>query len=156
VARVKSVPAIAKVDFEPRGKIHRLLGRRYTDITKIAGAIARWNVHATTQSHRKVCEIATHPALLGESVPCRARRPRVFVTEGQVLVHEIANGLDQRPPFGDIAKKRPSSLEQSIGFAISTTEEINEHVRGKVLKKVLAGIVAHLVWCSTIVDQKIR
>ena len=41
VARVKGVPTVAQINFNPCGKIHRRLGRREADVSDVTGTIAQ-------------------------------------------------------------------------------------------------------------------
>lgn len=54
VARIKRMPATAKIDFKPGGKVHRLWCRWNANITQIACAITRWNIQAAAKGNCKV------------------------------------------------------------------------------------------------------
>src|SRR5258706_16113036 len=58
VARIEGVPVAADIGLEPAGKIPRGVGRRHADVAEIAGAIARWNVHAAAERDCQVRVVA--------------------------------------------------------------------------------------------------
>ena len=94
----------AQKDLEPRGKIHRSVRRRYADIPEVAGAITCWNVHAAAKRDGKMRIVAANPAALVEDLPGRHRRARMLVAKNNVVVNEIANGLNARPTRSYISK----------------------------------------------------
>src|SRR4051794_16502711 len=49
VAGVEGVPAAADIGFEPAGEVAGGPGFWHADVAEIAGAIARWNVHAAAE-----------------------------------------------------------------------------------------------------------
>lgn len=120
VSGVKSVPAVPKEDLKPGAKIHRRRVGRNPDIPQIACAVSRRDVHAAAQSDCKMCKVPanTPPGFVG--LPCGFRGISVLVTELKMLVHVVANRLDQRPSFGVISKSRPSKLDKAIRLAITT------------------------------------
>jgi len=76
---VKS-PAV-KERFKPAGKIHCGAHRWNPDITEIARAIPRRNIHASAEGNSKMCEVAADAAPLVERFPGCSCGTRVFVAE---------------------------------------------------------------------------
>src|SRR6202171_2342773 len=74
VARVECVPPPAKIGLEPTGEIHWAIGRWQADVSAVAGAIARRNVHAAAERDGEVREVATHTLAFIEDLPGRHRR----------------------------------------------------------------------------------
>lgn len=91
VACVKGVPVAAEIGLKPAGKVTCRVGRRHADITEIAGAISRGNVHAAAERDGKVRIVAADPFALIENIPRGHRRPRVLVAKRDVVVNEIAD-----------------------------------------------------------------
>src|SRR6202044_3938762 len=65
VARIEGVPTIPKIDFEPGAEVHWRVVGGHADIAEIAGAVARWHVHAAAQRDREVGEVPAYAPLLG-------------------------------------------------------------------------------------------
>src|SRR5580704_3112050 len=89
VARIEGMPTTAEIDFHPGCEIIRRIRRRQADISEVAGTIACRNVQAAAKSDRQMREIAANAAALGVCFGGRSRYQRMFVTEGDVVVHEI-------------------------------------------------------------------
>src|SRR5260370_40708860 len=81
VARVERVPTVAEIDFDPRCKIIRRIGRWKADIGKVTGAIACRDVQAATKSDGKMSGITAPPAALSGCFRCRSGRTGMLVTE---------------------------------------------------------------------------
>jgi len=64
VARVKGVPTVAQINFNPCGKIHRSVRRRQADVSDVTSAIARRNVQATAKGDCKMRVVAANTATL--------------------------------------------------------------------------------------------
>src|ERR1700730_12690401 len=105
VPRIECVPSPAKIGLEPAGEIHWAIGRWYADVPKVAGAIARRNVHAAAERDGEVRVVATHTLAFIEDLPGRHRWARMLVAEGDVVMDEIADRLDARPPRWRLCKR---------------------------------------------------
>src|SRR6266581_1880701 len=119
VARIEGVPVAADIGLKPAGKVSRRVGRRHTDITEIASAISRRNVHAAAERDGKVRVVAADALALVEYLPRRHGRPRVLVTEQDMAVNEIANCLDPRPARRCLLKQLPCNIGKPVGFAVA-------------------------------------
>src|SRR5216684_2693008 len=97
VARIEGMPAATEVDLHPGGKIHGAVGRRNSDVTQVAGAVACGNVHAAAESDGQVGEVATDSGALVECLEGRLGHARMLVTESDVVVDVVADRLDARP-----------------------------------------------------------
>jgi len=52
----------------------------------------------------------------------------VFITEGDVVVHEVADRLNQRPALRHLAEFGPGKFRQSVGLAVAAAEEVDERL----------------------------
>ena len=73
--RGSKVPLPVEIGFEPAREIHRAVRWCHADITKVAGAIARRDVHAATEGDRQVREVATYSGAVVVGVPRGLGRP---------------------------------------------------------------------------------
>src|ERR1700741_2444457 len=110
VACVEGVPVAAEIGLKPAGKVARRVGRRHSDITEIAGAISRGNVHAAAERDGKVRVVAADAFALVEYLRRRHGRPRMLVTKRDVVVNEIADCLDPRPTRCCPLEQRPRNI----------------------------------------------
>jgi hypothetical protein len=60
VARIKGVPTVAQINFNPSGKIHGRIGRGEANIGDVTGAIARRDVQATAEGDCKMRVVAAN------------------------------------------------------------------------------------------------
>jgi len=139
VACIEGVPATAKVGIEPTCKVAGRMRRRNSDVAEIAGAVARWNVHAAAERNGEMRIVAADALPLVEDLPCRHGRPRVLVSERDVMVNEIADRLDARPAGRRFIEQLPRDVGKPICFAIPAAEQIEEGLRWKILDCVLHG-----------------
>ena len=107
VARIKGVPTVAQINFNPSGKIHGRVGRGQTDVGDVTGAIARRNVQATAEGDRKMGVVAADTAALLVSFEGRPGGAGVLIAENYVIVHEVADSLHPRPTERGISKEPP-------------------------------------------------
>ena len=84
VARIKGMPATAKVGLEPGGEVHGIRRGRDPDVTEIARAVTRWNIHAATEGNREVGVVAAHAHALIEGFESGLGRPGMLVAEGDM------------------------------------------------------------------------
>jgi hypothetical protein len=98
VPGVKSKPPPPEEHLEPSAEIHRGGVRRYADISKVAGAISSGDIHAATQSHSEVCEIATHSNPLTIRIERRSVVTRVRISKFDVAMDEVTDRLNPLPP----------------------------------------------------------
>ena len=97
VARIERVPATAEIDFEPGAEIHRRRIRRHADVTEIAGAIARRNVHAAAERRREGGIVPAYSGALGVGFPRRFGASREVISEIYVAMDELNDRLHSRP-----------------------------------------------------------
>src|SRR5437763_7579539 len=108
------MPAIAEENLDPGAEILRRVRRRQADIADIAGAIARRDVEAAAADEREMRIVAADAAPLLESLRGRARRPRVLVTEANVIMHVAADRLHARPAEGRAAEQVPGNVREDV------------------------------------------
>ena len=73
-------------DLEPGGEIHRRRIERHADVAKVAGAIARRNIHRPTERDREMGEIAAYADALAQAVGGHAARVRELIVEADAVV----------------------------------------------------------------------
>jgi hypothetical protein len=93
VPRVNGVPTAIEEDFGPAAEIHGIWINRNADVAEIAGAIARGNIHATTERDGEVREVSAYTNAFVHGIACAAGGTRIGITEPDLSVHEIANRL---------------------------------------------------------------
>src|SRR6266403_3348455 len=123
VARVKRVPLAADIGFEPGCEIHRCVRDRHADIAQITGAVSRRDVHAATEGDREVSIVPADAGAIAEGFPSRPAGTRMFIAEGNVLVNEVADGLDATPAERRLPEQRPCDLGKPIGLAIAAGQQ---------------------------------
>ena len=116
------MPAAAKVHLEPGGEVHGLRRSGNPDVTQIARAITRGNIHTPTESDRKMGVIATDTHALIVGFERGLGRTSMLVAKRKMPMHEIANRLHARPAQWRLPEQRPCRLGESIGFAVAAPE----------------------------------
>ena len=139
VARVEGEPLAAEIGFEPAGEIARSKGRLGADVAEVSGAVAGGNVHAAAEGDGQVGEVAADAAAFVERLPGRLGGIGELIAEDDVVVDEVADGLDARPAEGGMFEEIPGDVGEAIGFAIAAAEEENQDLGGQVLDKGLLG-----------------
>src|SRR5215831_14745904 len=119
VARIKGVPFAADIGFEPGCEIHWRVGDRHADIAQITGAVACRDIHAAAEGYGEVRIIAADASAIAVGFPGRPAWARVFIPEGNVLVNEVADGLDAPPTDRRLPEQRPCNLGEPVGLAIT-------------------------------------
>ena len=108
VARVKGVPTVAQINFNPCGKIHGRVGRREADVSDVTGAIARRDVQATTESDGEMREVAANAASFLVCLERRSSGAGVLIAKYYVIVHKVADSLNPPPTEWGVSKNLPS------------------------------------------------
>jgi hypothetical protein len=96
--RIESKPSSSKKRFEPHTEIHWRGIWRNTDIAQIAGAVPCRDVHATTQSDRKMGKVTAYPHPFVECVKSRTVVACVTIAKFDLGMREVADGLHRLPP----------------------------------------------------------
>ena len=108
VARVKGVPTVAQINFNPSGKIHGRVGRGEADVGDVTGAIARRDVQATAEGDCKMRVVAANTAAFLVCFERRSGGAGVLIAENYVIVHEVADSLHPRPTKRGVSEEPPS------------------------------------------------
>ena len=108
VARVRGVPTVAQINFNPCGKIHRRVRRREADVSNVTGAIARRDVQATAEGHCKMRVVAANTAAFLVCFERRSGGAGILIAEDYVIVHEVADSLHPRPTEWGVSEEPPS------------------------------------------------
>ena len=80
----------------------------------------------------------------------------VLIAEGDVVVNEVADGLNQRPALRHLAEFGPGEFRQSIGVAVAAAEEINQRLDRQSLKRALRRVRRHVVRIAAVLHKKIK
>src|SRR5208282_341219 len=122
-------------------------------VAEIAGAIARRNIHTAAERDREMGEVAAHAAALGMRVPGGFGRAGVLVAEFDAVVDVVADRLHQRPAFCDIAELGPRDLYETIGFAVTAAEQIDQRLDRELLQGMLICVWRNLIRRAAVPDQ---
>jgi hypothetical protein len=52
----------------------------------------------------------------------------VSIPELNMVIHIIADSLNQRPSLGDVAELRPGEGHKKVGLAVTATQQINQRL----------------------------
>jgi hypothetical protein len=76
---------------------------------------------------------------LVERFPGGPGKTGMFVAKGDMLMDEIADGLDTAPTGGRSVEQVPGHIVEQIGFAIAATQQADQALLGKLLYLALTG-----------------
>ncbi len=156
MACVEGVPAVSEIGLEPGAEIHGCGIGRDSDVAEIAGAIARGHVHAAAKRDGKMGEVAANALPVLQGLVRGLGGIGVLIAEGDVVVNEVADGLDQRPAFRHFPEFRPGKFRQSVGVAVAAAEEINQRLDRQSLERALHRVRRHVVGIAAVLHKKIR
>jgi hypothetical protein len=105
VSGIEGIPFALQEDLEPGAEVHWRRVPGYTDITKIAGAVAGRVFRATAQRDGQVSKVAADADLLQMSFGRHAVAAGVVVAELDPLMDVIADRLHSLPTAGVGSKK---------------------------------------------------
>jgi hypothetical protein len=119
VARIHCVPTSVQEGLKPGAEIHGIGINRNADVAEIASAIPRGNVHAPAESYGEMREVAAYANAFVHGIASAPGGARIRITEADLCVHEIANGLHALAaahiiPKFDQAKSASLSLSQYL------------------------------------------
>jgi hypothetical protein len=84
------------------------------------------------------------------------RGPRgagVVVTENDVLVHEVADGLNAAPSRANVFEHVPGDLTQSVRLAVAAAQQIDEAIVRQFRDRDFGGILNDRVRGPVILDR---
>jgi hypothetical protein len=87
-------------------------GRGDADVAEIAGAVPRGYVHAATQRHREMSEVAAHASPLYVGLVRGLGRAGVSIAKGDAIVDIVADRLHKRPTLPNLPEKRPRAFSR--------------------------------------------
>src|ERR1700733_1318968 len=128
VASIESVPPASQKCFEPARKVHRRVRCRHANVPQISRAVARRDIHATAERNREVSKVTADTRSLLIDLPGRLGRPREAVSKLDVMMDEVADGLDASPSGRTIGKELPSDRRKEIRFAVTTREKKSKRI----------------------------
>ena len=91
-------------------------------------------------------EVAADAEPLFQTFRGATRRAGMRIAEFQMIVHEVENRLHARPAGFHGAELRPGETSELIDLAITTADEIAQHISGQFLHRHFARIRPHHVW----------
>ena len=101
-------------------------------------------------------KVAADTDLIAVSLPGRPGCTSILVIEPNPIMHVIADRLNTRPPSFDAAEEMPGSIRELVGFAVPAPEQIDDHIVGQLLDRLLHGMRNNRIGQSRIADQEIR
>src|SRR5204862_4152546 len=134
-------------------EIHRSRIRGHTDISQIAGAISRRDIHAPAKRNSEVSKVAAHAPLLGKtsrSAPCRIG---VLISERDMPVNEITDRLHPSPAGRGAAKKLPCLIHHQVGLAIPAGKQEHQCVMRQVGYGMLLSRKVDAIRLATVSDD---
>src|SRR4051812_28522984 len=111
------------------------------------------------QRHRVMAKwgkVAADPDLIVVSLPRRSGCASILVIEPDLVVHVIADRLNTRPSALNAAKEMPGGVRELVGFAVPAPEQIDDHIVGQFLDRLLHGRRNGWIMQAGITDQEIR
>jgi|SRR5580692_1582657 hypothetical protein len=93
---IKGMPVPAKIGFEPGTEIHWIGISRNANITQIARAVARGDIHSAAQGNCKVGKIAADANALAKTIQSGAIGASFQIIEAEMAMDEIANAACTR------------------------------------------------------------
>jgi hypothetical protein len=127
VAGIAGPPLAAEVDFEPGGKIHWIGDCGDADVAEVAGDVAGGNAQGPQERDAEVHEVAADALLVVKNVVGGFGGVGESISEGDVIVHPVDDGLHSGPAEGGVAEMFPSESGQLVDFAVSAGEEQRQH-----------------------------
>src|SRR5690349_13911805 len=101
------MPAAADPRFEPSREITWGERRLRSDIAQVAGAVARWDIHAAAEGDSEMRVVPTDTDPFVESLRGAASGAGVLIVEGNMIMNIIANSLHARVAGGHAAEELP-------------------------------------------------
>ena len=155
VACVERVPAPVEKNFRPGVEVHQRGIERYADISEIAVAIARGNVHGPAERDGEMREVAADTEPLFQTLHSGARRARMRVAEFEMIVDEIENRLHARPARFHVAELRPGETAELVDLAIPATPEIAQRLIRQFLHRHFAGLDIDFVHIAAVAYDRL-
>ena len=79
----------------------------------------------------------------------------MFISKHDVIVHEIAYGLNALPALWHMSEQAPGLLAQKIGFAVAASHQINQRFIRQVLNPMLDSISYDRIRQAAVADDGI-
>jgi|SRR5579872_5664820 len=98
-------------------------------------------------------EISAHALPLLVNLECCFGGPGEAITELDVVVDPVADGLDAAPAGASLAEEIPGDVAETVGFAVAAGEEELDNFGGHGMDIELTGIEGHGVRKARIADD---
>ena len=130
MAGVEGKPSPVKKYFEPGAEIHWGRIARDADIAEIAGAVARWNVHATAERQGKVREVPANPDSLSMTFRGGPIAARMVIAKLDMIMNVVADSLNSSPTAEDTSEQRPGEIGKFLSIAVAAAEKERQRLIG--------------------------
>ena len=104
ISRIERMPCAAEINFEPTGKVHGSVRRGRADIAKVAGAIARGDVHAAAKRDGKVRIVAADADTFIKGFPGGPRGSGLVIIKCDMVMNEVTDALNKLPAGRQMSK----------------------------------------------------
>src|SRR6202034_3071877 len=101
------------------------------NVAEIPRAVARGNVHAATERDGEVSEIAADADALAHRIAGAARGARLWITEPEMRVNEVAYRLRAPPAARYKVELRPREIGEIVAVAIAARNQKQQNFVGK-------------------------
>ena len=125
------------------------------DVAKITVGVARGDIHAAAEGDRQMGEVAADADPFAIGFIGRARVSRILITEGQMGMDEVADGLHARPARRRRSEHIPGDLAQLVCFAIATAKEVGETFIRQLRDRRLGRVGNDLVRRAVVLDDAV-
>src|SRR5450432_173658 len=154
VASIEGVPTAAEECLEPGAEIHGRGDRWHADVAQVTGGVAGRNVHASAQRDGEVGEVPADAHALLVGLESRAGRAREGISEGQMPVDVVHDGLNATPAPGRAAEGGPGELREAIGLAVAAARQEADRLLRQLGHRDLLGRGGHLIRTAAILDHE--
>lgn len=129
---VYCVPPTVEKHFGPAAEIHGIDIDRNPDVAEVAGAVARWNVHAPAERNGEMREVAAYTNAFVHGIGGAAGGACIRITESDFSMHEIANRLHPLRATGHLPELRPGEVGELVAIAIPALKKEQQHIVRKI------------------------
>src|ERR1035437_7831663 len=108
------MPTTVEIRLEPGSEVHRLVGRRNTDVREVAEHVTGGDVQGPAERDRKMGEITTHAPSSSIRIGCAGPRIGRAGCELKVTVDEVDDRLHPPPAWRQVAEQLPSFVGRCL------------------------------------------
>jgi hypothetical protein len=116
--------------------------QRNTDVAKIAGTIARRNIHASADGDGQLAIVAAYAGAFIECLPRRLGRTRILIAEGNMAVNVVADRLDALPSESRCLQAFSDEFTD-FGTGNLWQRKMSEHEQGTAMPDQVSVLFLH-------------